>query len=171
MLWLVRNGGAIPMRRESPVLLICPAWPKAEDAGTQSILFDAMKRHCRQVRDHPIGLNPGKDEIERAVDQAKRDRTLVIGTINAHLNRGQGDLARGCIEVNPSAVVVSMANPYDLKSIPTQNAIATYHPQGCISDLVRATEALGHYTQRTRLARQIGLLFASSRYYRPPTQD
>jgi beta-N-acetylhexosaminidase len=123
---VIRNNGAIPIRRESPVLLICPTQTRAGDTGIQSMLFDAMKRHCRLVRDNPVDLNPGKDEIERAVDQAKKDRSLVIGTVNAHLYRGQCDLARRCLEVNPSSVVVSMANPYDLKSIPAKNAIATY---------------------------------------------
>jgi len=124
----VRNGGAMPMKRESPTLLVCPSPLRAEggDGPEQSIFYEAMRKYCRQGLDHPIPLNPTSDQIELALDQVRRSQNLVICTLDAHLYKGQAELVRRCLEVNPSAVLVSLGNPYDLRTLSARNCMATY---------------------------------------------
>jgi len=122
----VRSGGSMPMKRESPILLVCPVRAEGGDGPEQSIFFEAMRKYSRQSLDNPIHQNPTPDQIDLALDKARRFQNLVICSIDAHINKGQADLIQRCLEVNPSAVLVSLGNPYDLRALSARNCIATY---------------------------------------------
>jgi len=122
----VRSGDSIPMKRESPILLVCPILVEGGGKAEQSIFYEAMRRYSKQIHDHPVNLNPTSDQIGLVLEQVRRWQNLVLCTLDAHLNDGQAELVRKCLEANPSAVLVSMGNPYDLRSLSSQNCIASY---------------------------------------------
>jgi beta-N-acetylhexosaminidase len=122
----VRNGGAIPMKRESPILLVCPTLAGDGDKAAQSILFEAMRKYSRKIQDHLVRLNPTPEQIDLALEEIRKWQNIVLCTLDAHLNPGQAELVRKCLEANPSAVLISMGNPYDLRPFQAQNCIATY---------------------------------------------
>lgn len=124
----VRSGGAIPFKRESPILLVCPNLVGDSSRAAQSIFFEAMRKYSKKIQDHPVRLNPTSDQIELTLEETRKWHNIVLCTLDAHLNDGQAELVRKCLESNPSAVLVSMGNPYDLRSFQAQNCIATY---GC----------------------------------------
>jgi len=123
---VVRSGGSMPMKRESPILIVCPIREEDGDGPKQSIFFEAIRNHNKQSLDLPIHRNPTSDQIDHALDKARRFEDLVICSLDSHLNKGQAELIQRCLEVNPSAVVVSLGNPYDLRALSARNCIATY---------------------------------------------
>jgi len=125
---VIRSGGSMPMKRESPILLICPV--RAGDGLGQSIFFEALKKYCRQGLDHPIHQNPTPVQIELALDEARRFQNLVMCSLDAHLYQGQAELIQRCIEFNPSAVLISLGSPYDIRNLSARNCLATYGSGG-----------------------------------------
>lgn len=126
----VRSGGSLPMKRESPILLICPVRAEGGDGPGQSIFLEALRKYCRQSIDHPINRNPTSEQIELALTEAKRFHSLIMCSLDAHLNKGQAELFQRCIEVNPSAVLISLGSPYDLRVLSARNCLATYGTGG-----------------------------------------
>jgi beta-N-acetylhexosaminidase len=67
-----------------------------------------------------ISLNPGKEEAERICSQAAGHSSLVLGCYNAHLNRGQIELARTLARLSLPFIAAALRNPYDLAHLPPQ---------------------------------------------------
>lgn len=63
-----------------------------------------------------VGDNPTEDEIGEVVKQAKNYQSVVLGTYNGHLHRGQLTLANALREVT-QVCVFALRNPYDLSSL------------------------------------------------------
>lgn len=65
-----------------------------------------------------ITPNPDEKEIETVLVQAESASSIVIGTYNGHLNKGQLDLVREAAKKNKNVIVFALRNPYDLRSLP-----------------------------------------------------
>lgn len=65
-----------------------------------------------------IPRNPDEDEIRAAVAASAGYRSIVLGTINAHLNPGQLALAEAFAATGKPLTVVALRNPYDLPLLP-----------------------------------------------------
>jgi beta-N-acetylhexosaminidase len=63
-------------------------------------------------------LNPGGEEIERICSRAAGHSSIVLGCYNAHLNRGQIDLAQALARLHIPLIAAALRNPYDLKLMP-----------------------------------------------------
>ncbi|MDR2093944.1 MAG: beta-N-acetylhexosaminidase, partial [Treponema sp.] len=59
-------------------------------------------------------LNPGEEEIEGIRSQAAGHSVIVLGCYNAHLNRGQIELAKALAGLPLPFIAVALRNPYDL---------------------------------------------------------
>ena len=62
--------------------------------------------------------NPDETEIRAAVEAADGFDKIVLGTINAHLFRGQLTLAEALAATGKELTVVAMRNPYDIPALP-----------------------------------------------------
>ena len=62
--------------------------------------------------------NPEEEEIRRVLDAAARHDRIVLGTVNAHLFRGQLALAQALAQTGKELIIVALRNPYDLPLLP-----------------------------------------------------
>ncbi len=65
-----------------------------------------------------ITRNPDEAEIRAAVEAANGYDRIVLGTINAHLSRGQLALADALAATGKNLTVVALRNPYDIAYLP-----------------------------------------------------
>ncbi|MBO3803734.1 MAG: hypothetical protein JTT11_07710 [Candidatus Brockarchaeota archaeon] len=122
---VAKNGGNIPLKKDGTVLVICPKLGEGAETGS-SALSEAIRNFGRQVRDFPVGVHPTKEEARRASEEAGSSENVVLGSLDGHANKELADLVRQCLEANPSAILVSLGNPYELKLYGAQNCIATF---------------------------------------------
>lgn len=61
-----------------------------------------------------IALNPDKEAISKIALKSKEADSIIIGTYNANLNKGQAELVKEIMKVNCNIIVVSLRNPYDI---------------------------------------------------------
>lgn len=74
-----------------------------------------------------MSQNPEAEEIAALVAKAKAYSSVVVGTYNGHLRRGQLALVHALAEQNIPTAVVALRNPYDLRDLPrTVWSIAAY---------------------------------------------
>lgn len=74
-----------------------------------------------------IGQNPDESEIDRVARQVKDCRTVVVGTYNGHIFRGQIALANRLCREHDHVIAVALRNPYDLGFIDqSAAAVAVY---------------------------------------------
>jgi len=68
--------------------------------------------------------NPDADEIARVVSAARQASSVVLGTYNGHLNRGQIDLAYALFEAAQMRQIpfagLALRNPWDISLLPQQ---------------------------------------------------
>lgn len=62
--------------------------------------------------------NPEEKEIETVLEQAESASSIVIGTYNGHLNKGQLNLVNEAAKRNQNVIVFALRNPYDLRKLP-----------------------------------------------------
>ncbi|GKX31268.1 beta-glucosidase [Vallitalea longa] len=65
-----------------------------------------------------ISKDPDSTEIEMALEEVESYSTVVIGTYNGHLNKGQLELIKKVAVRNNKVIVLALRNPYDLKYLP-----------------------------------------------------
>jgi beta-N-acetylhexosaminidase len=65
-----------------------------------------------------ITKNPDEGEIQTVLEAAAGYGKIVLGTINAHLFRGQLALAKALAETGKELTVVALRNPYDIPELP-----------------------------------------------------
>jgi len=65
-----------------------------------------------------VSKNPENQEICAALEAAAGYRRIVLGTCNAHLLRGQLELARRLADTGRELIVVALRNPYDIPVLP-----------------------------------------------------
>lgn len=64
------------------------------------------------------GIDPSSEEIAGIATEAKKHKSIVLGTCNAHQFRGQLALAGALAETGLPMTVIALRNPYDLREIP-----------------------------------------------------
>lgn len=64
------------------------------------------------------GKSPEAEEIAAVVAEAKKHGSVIMSTCNAHLFRGQLDLAKALAENCEDVAFVALRNPYDLLELP-----------------------------------------------------
>ncbi len=99
--------------------------------------------------------NPEEKEIEKVLEQGETASSIVIGTYNGHLNKGQLDLVNEAAKRNQNVIVFALRNPYDLRKLPKNvYGIAVY--EYTVNSLDVLTELLKHpYELRGRLPIQM----------------
>jgi beta-N-acetylhexosaminidase len=65
-----------------------------------------------------ITRDPDDQEIRAVLDAAAKYEKIVLGTINAHLFRGQLALAKALAAAGKKLTVVALRNPYDIPELP-----------------------------------------------------
>lgn len=83
--------------------------------------------------------SPDAEQIARVVEQARGYGRVILSTCNAHLFRGQLDLARALAESHADVTIVALRNPYDLPLLPwCRCRIAAYdYAADCFEALAR----------------------------------
>lgn len=102
-----------------------------------------------------ISRDPGADEICAVLEAAEGSGCVVLGTINAHLQEGQLELARKLVQAGKKLVAVALRNPYDLALLPEGVCkIAAYdYSQPCfeaLAEVLRGGEATGSLPVKLR---------------------
>ncbi|MCD7818892.1 MAG: hypothetical protein LUH07_07550, partial [Lachnospiraceae bacterium] len=64
------------------------------------------------------GINPSEDEIKIVTGETFQYSSVVLGTYNAHLYRGQMAMIQALCRTAIPLTVVALRNPYDLQNIP-----------------------------------------------------
>lgn len=64
--------------------------------------------------------DPTREDIEAAIVAARGATSVVVGTYNGHLHRGQLDLVRALAAGSVPIAVVALRNPYDLAELPRE---------------------------------------------------
>ena len=62
-------------------------------------------------------VQPGQVDLGRVLQETAPGQTVVVGTYNGHLNRGQIDLANALCAAGRAVIAVALRNPYDLTAI------------------------------------------------------
>lgn len=65
-----------------------------------------------------ISKDPGEEEIRAVLETCAGFDRVVLGTVNAHLFRGQLALARALADTGKALTVVALRNPYDIPELP-----------------------------------------------------
>jgi beta-N-acetylhexosaminidase len=74
-----------------------------------------------------IGTSPEPEDMERVLAASKGKKTVVFGTYNGHLFKGQLDILNRLCREHGNVVAVALRNPYDLGMVDENAAaIATY---------------------------------------------
>lgn len=116
---MVPNGAPLPSIGADTLFAGCRAYrftlaSSVVDTGFSFPAYMANKLGGGQLI---TPINPDNGEIDEILRQAKEYKTVVLGTYNAHLNRGQIDLANALCKAAQNVVVVALRNPYDLPLI------------------------------------------------------
>ncbi|PTX53886.1 beta-N-acetylhexosaminidase [Melghirimyces profundicolus] len=83
------------------------------------------KYHANTEEMHVRPVNPSDAVIEEAVEMAKGQDILLVGTYSASLYPQQSKLVRALEELDKPMVVVAFRNPYDIKDFPGAEAYVT----------------------------------------------
>lgn len=102
-----------------------------------------------------IGTVPSDEDCGNVLKAAKGKATVVFGTYNGHLFKGQLDVLNSLCKIHDNVIAVALRNPYDLSCIPEEvAAIATYeYTPLSLQNLVRLLK--GEITARGRLCVKI----------------
>ena len=86
--------------------------------GADMVSFPDYLAAAFRGRAFVISRNPDDEEIRSAVEAAAGCDRIVLGTINAHLCRGQLTLAEALAATGKKLTVVALRNPYDIPALP-----------------------------------------------------
>lgn len=122
---LVRNDdGLLPLRppAEARIAVVMPRPTDLTPADTSSLvapaLGDAIRRRHRSTDDFDIPSSPGRAEISALRDRLAGYDMLVVGTISAHLQPAQAELANALLELARPTVTIALRTPWDLTAYP-----------------------------------------------------
>lgn len=85
-----------------------------------------------------IPLNPDNETIRKVIEECRDAETIIIGTYNANLNKGQTLLVNEINRTYKNAIVISLRNPYDIinfKNVSTYICAYEYTPMSVLSVL------------------------------------
>ena len=125
---LVRdNAGLLPLTSSLPpgarIAAIVPRPADLTPADTSSYelpqLASALRRYHSPVYEFIVPLNPSATEIPPLVEQLRGYDLVIMGTINATTQPGQGALANALLSTGVPLVAVALRLPYDLQAYPS----------------------------------------------------
>ncbi len=116
---MIPNGAPLPTIGADTLFAGCRAYrttlaSSVMDTGFSFPAYMADKLGAGQLI---TPINPDNGEIDEILQQVREYKTVVLGTYNGHLNRGQIDLANALCNTVENVVVVALRNPYDLPLI------------------------------------------------------
>lgn len=152
-LTLVR-GELFPLG-DNPLFLGCYAYRStlASSSPDRGLSFADFMRERFGGNAMVTTVDPGEEEIESCVSAAAGHSSVVIGTYNGHMNRGQITLVnRICRETGTDVLAVALRNPYDISLIDRRAVcVAAYeYTERCFSALADVLE--GQESMRGRLS-------------------
>jgi beta-N-acetylhexosaminidase len=133
-LTLVRDeAGLLPLRlpREANIGVVIPQPIDLTPADTSSYEQPDLAAELRPFYPHTTQFTPSHhptaDEISSLRAKLADCDLLIIGTISAHLNFAQAEMARALLALGRPTITVSLRTPYDLATYPeAQTHICTY---------------------------------------------
>lgn len=87
-----------------------------------SIQDHVQKYHANTSEMHIQPANPSDEQIQEAVEMAKQQDVLLVGTQSASQYSGQVKLVRALEKLGKPIVVVAFRNPYDIQDFPQVDA-------------------------------------------------
>lgn len=115
----------------SPLFVGCPPYRanNASDPVNASLTFPVYMAGALGGRGISISPDPNEPEIQAVLENAAGHSSIVLGTLNAHLRKGQMRLLHELARTGTPMACVALRNPYDLKDLPSHvSALAVY---GC----------------------------------------
>lgn len=88
----------------------------ADDSIRKRTTFAEAVQEALGGEAYNICLNPSEVEIADLVTKAESKDLIIVGSYNASLNKGQGQLVRELLKVNKNIVVAALRIPYDINS-------------------------------------------------------
>lgn len=93
-------------------------------------LADALRRYHPNVDELTVPLNPSHSEIDNVAQRLGNYDLVVVGTINAATQPGQGALVNALLAAEVPVITVAMRLPYDIQAYPAAPTyICTYSIQ------------------------------------------
>ncbi|NBJ91566.1 beta-N-acetylhexosaminidase [Parablautia muri] len=117
--------GKTPKAGENPFFAGCYAYriTLAANMENKTLSFPEWMERKLGGTSCIFSPNPQEEEICRIVEKAKGHSSIVIGTYNGHLQKGQIKLIERLSKLDTPVTVFALRNPYDLKDLP-QNVTA-----------------------------------------------
>ncbi len=114
---------------DSPLFVGCPPYRanNASDPVNDSLTFPTYM--ARELGGQGIILSPDPDEpeIQAVIKKVPGCSSIVVGTMNAHMRKGQMQLLRDLAQTGKSMACVALRNPYDLRDLPSHvSSLAVY---------------------------------------------
>ncbi len=116
---VVGNSGIMPLG-DKPLCIGCEVYRTnyAQEGVSAAGLFENVMSNELDGEALTVSVNPCEVEINAVVETAKNYSSVVVGTYNAHMNRGQLKLVNALSEAGMTTFCVAMQNPYDLADLP-----------------------------------------------------
>ncbi|GFI46148.1 hypothetical protein IMSAGC019_01461 [Lachnospiraceae bacterium] len=112
--------GKIPEAGEDPFFAGCYAYriTLAANVENKSLSFPQWMEGKLGGASCIFSPNPQEEEIREIAEKAKGHSSIVIGTYNGHLQKGQIRLIERLAKLEVPVIVFALRNPYDLKGLP-----------------------------------------------------
>lgn len=147
------KNGPLPPVDEKTFFVGCPAYRATfassapDDGGT----FPQVLAERFGADFLVIPVEPKEEEIQKAKKATQPGQTVVVGTYNGHLNRGQLALVEALCGADRRVIAVALRNPYDLQAVPKKVwtlAAFEYTPLSfdAVEQVLRGNEAAGRLT-------------------------
>ncbi len=112
--------GKIPEAGEDPFFAGCYAYriTLAANVENKSLSFPQWMEGKLGGASCIFSPDPQEEEIREIAEKAKGHSSIVIGTYNGHLQKGQIRLIERLAKLDVPVIVFALRNPYDLKGLP-----------------------------------------------------
>lgn len=126
---IVHTGAELPKLGDNPYFVSCRPFVTTL-AANPAIGENSLAEDMQKVFGGECSLmsnSPDSTEIETLVNKAKGHSSIVVGSYNAHIYKGQEELVHAMHALNIPMVVVALRNPYDVMYLPKGvSGIAAY---------------------------------------------
>ncbi len=122
------EAGVFPLG-DSPLFVGCPPYRanNASDPVNTSLTFPMYMAGALEGQGVSISPDPNESEIQAVLENVAGHSSIVLGTLNAHLRKGQMRLLHKLAQTGKPMACVALRNPYDLKGLPSHvSALAVY---------------------------------------------
>lgn len=113
-------GGTVPVLDENTFFCGCGDY-RASLVGNPDVNMRHFPEHMASALgggSYVITRDPDEEEIRAVVEASRQYDRIVLGTVNAHLFRGQLALAEALAATGKELTVVALRNPYDIPLLP-----------------------------------------------------